>query len=132
MAGAIDAAIVLVAVAMFAAVVHFMIGLEAFGSYTFPALGLLAGVFGVGYKLLWAFAEFDSPGQVWCQLRLLNFDGQKPSRNERIERIGWACVSVLPACLGLIWALVDEETLSWTDHSSQTFLTSFTSPNPVH
>jgi hypothetical protein len=28
--------------------------------------------------------------------------------------------------LGLLWALVDEETLSWHDHSSKTFLTSYT------
>ena len=38
-----------------------------------------------------------------------------------IERVYMGCV--LPAGLGLLWALVDEESLTWQDHISHTFPT---------
>jgi hypothetical protein len=62
----------------------------------------------------------------------VNFDGQRPTQRERLQRFAWSAVSVLPAGLGLLWALVDEENLTWHDHSSKTFLTCFSSPAAVH
>jgi uncharacterized RDD family membrane protein YckC len=91
---------------------------------TFAALPYLAGfaaLLVLGYKLLWAMSEMDSPGLRWTSLRLLNFDGAPPNRRQRIERVAGGCLSLAAAGLGLLWALVDEETLSWHDHMSKTF-----------
>jgi uncharacterized RDD family membrane protein YckC len=58
-------------------------------------------------------------------LRLLNFDGRPPTREQRMLRLGASFLSVLSAGLGLLWALVDEESLTWHDHISQTFPTPY-------
>ena len=75
------------------------------------------------YKFFWAALDVDSPGIRWSQLKLLHFDGRTPLRAERIERIVWSFISILAGGLGLLWSLVDEESLTWHDHSSKTFLT---------
>lgn len=73
------------------------------------------------YRLLWCFAGADSIGMRWVGLQLLNFDGVVPNRAERLHRMVTACISVAAAGLGLVWALVDEEKLTWHDHMSKTF-----------
>jgi uncharacterized RDD family membrane protein YckC len=87
--------------------------------------GGLALGFAVIYKVFWAAIETDSPGLRWCQLKLLHFDGRDPSRSERMERIAWSGLSIMAGGLGLVWSMVDEESLSWHDHSSKTFLTPY-------
>ena len=73
------------------------------------------------YKGLWWLADGDSPGMVWCNLRLLNFTGQAPTRRQRAQRFAGTLLSLAAAGLGLIWALGDEEKLGWNDHISKTF-----------
>ena len=75
------------------------------------------------YKFLWLLAEKDSPGMKWVNLRLVDFDNRPPTRSQRAWRLGGACLSVASAGLGLIWALADEEKLTWHDHLSKTFPT---------
>ncbi len=43
-------------------------------------------------------------------LRLVDFDGRRPDREQRGVRQVAGILSVLSAGLGLVWALVDEET----------------------
>ena len=83
------------------------------------------------YKLFWAALDTDSPGLRWCQLRLLHFDGRDPARRERMARVAWSLLSIMAGGLGLIWCLVDEESLTWHDHSSKTFLTPFSRTPPA-
>ena len=61
----------------------------------------------------------------WAGLRLVNFDCAPPNRGERVHRMVTSCISAAAAGLGLAWALVDEERLTWHDHMSKTF------PSPV-
>ena len=75
------------------------------------------------YKLFWAFAGADSPGAVIVGLRLTDFDGRRPGRAVRIHRVVWSGVSTFSAFLGVAWILFDEESLSWHDHITRTFLT---------
>ncbi len=96
--------------------------------YWFGGLGIGLAV---AYKFFWAALDSDSPGLRWSQLKLLHFDGRAPSRAERAERIGWSMMSILAGGLGLLWSVVDEESLSWHDHSSKTFLTPFSAVNKV-
>jgi uncharacterized RDD family membrane protein YckC len=56
-------------------------------------------------------------------LHLVDFDGRRPDREQRAIRQVAGLLSVLSAGLGLVWALVDEENLTWHDHISKTFPT---------
>lgn len=125
MAALLDFSIVLVAVGFVALVLYAILGSDFLEGSTLSFFALMALFFALSYKLMWALVGAESPGLRWTQLRLLTWDGSEPTREDRLRRLAWGCVSVLPAGLGLIWALVDEETLSWHDHSSKTFLTSF-------
>jgi uncharacterized RDD family membrane protein YckC len=56
-------------------------------------------------------------------LRLVDFYGNPPSRALRYQRALASFISFLAAGIGLIWALVDEDALTWHDHMSSTFPT---------
>ncbi len=75
------------------------------------------------YKLLWSWAGRDSVGMSAMGLRLVDFDGNPPSRERRYHRSLASFISFLAAGIGLVWALVDEDALTWHDHMSSTFPT---------
>jgi len=75
------------------------------------------------YKLLWSWAGRDSVGLSAMGLRLVDFDGNPPSRERRYQRALASFISFLAAGIGLVWALVDEDALTWHDHMSSTFPT---------
>ncbi len=75
------------------------------------------------YKLLWAFAGQDTPGARMSGLELVDFDGKRPSKERRFQRSFGSVLSLLAAGIGMIWALVDEDKLTWHDHISGTFPT---------
>jgi uncharacterized RDD family membrane protein YckC len=86
----------------------------------FAAAGILIAVF---YGSLWAATGGETAGMRWAHLRLVNFDGFRPELRDRWKRFFFACLSFAAAGLGLLWALVDEESLTWHDHISKTFPT---------
>jgi uncharacterized RDD family membrane protein YckC len=59
----------------------------------------------------------------WTGLRLIDFDGFPADRRARSLRAISACLSFCAGGLGLLWALADEEKLTWHDHMSKTFPT---------
>lgn len=75
------------------------------------------------YKLIWTVAGRDTIGMSVAGLRLVDFDGNPPSSERRYQRMFGSFLSVLAAGTGLIWALVDEDALTWHDHISSTFPT---------
>ena len=90
------------------------------------ALSFLVGVIAVialFYRALWYMADGDTPGMRFAGLRLVDFDGCRPDREQRGIRQVASLLSILSAGLGLVWALVDEESLTWHDHISKTFPT---------
>ncbi len=123
MAALIDASIVTLGVGAVAIVIYLLIGADFLRGNRLSFLGGLGLFFGLGYKLLWAMAGSDSPGLRAVHLRTLDFDGRVPAIEDRISRLAWSCFSILPGGLGLIWALFDQEKLTWHDHSSKTFIT---------
>ncbi len=52
-------------------------------------------------------------------LRLLHFDGRPADRRQRLLRLASGCLSLLPLGVGFLWALVDEERLTFHDHISR-------------
>ena len=126
MAAALDASIVVMALAVFGVVFRLAGGVFVLNVKTAPMfMGAAAGVV-IFYRLLWCLANGDTVGQKWTRLRLVNFDGQTPTRSQRFYRTASGFLSLLAGGIGLLWGLVDEETLTWHDHISKTF------PTPIN
>jgi uncharacterized RDD family membrane protein YckC len=125
MAAALDGSILLIALAVFGLIFHLAGGEIVLSAKTGPIfLGVVAAL-AFFYKLLWCLAGGDTAGMHWTRLKLVNFDGQAPDRGQRLCRMASGFLSVMAAMIGLIWALVDEETLTWHDHISRTFPTPY-------
>jgi uncharacterized RDD family membrane protein YckC len=122
-AAAFDASIITIATALFMGVFYLVGG--QLTRQTIPLIGGIAIVFTLLYNILWALGDGDSAGMQWAHLKLVNFDGRSPDREQRLYRLASGCVSFLAAGLGLLWALVDEEALTWHDHMSKTFPTPY-------
>ena len=124
-AAALDASVVLIGVGLFGAVFYLAGGQVTLNAKTIPVfLGVIVALL-IFYRLLWCLGRGDTPGMKWTRLRLVNFDGQKPNRRQRFFRLCSGALSLFAAGLGLLWALVDEETLTWHDHISKTFPTPY-------
>ncbi len=121
MAAALDASMVVMALGTFVITFELAGGVVTMNAHTAAMLAGIAAVFGLLYQLLFCLANGDTPGMRWTQLRLTNFDGGRPDAEQRVYRLAGQCLSVLAAGLGLLWALVDEEKLTWHDHMSRTF-----------
>jgi uncharacterized RDD family membrane protein YckC len=87
---------------------------------------LVAGavLIGLVYHSLFLAGRGETPGMRFAGLQLVDFDGRHTTQEQLYMRVLGAFFSVLPAGLGLLWALVDEESLTWQDHISHTFPTS--------
>jgi uncharacterized RDD family membrane protein YckC len=125
LATAYDLSMVVIAVALFLLVFYLAGGPLTLNAHTAPLCAGLATVFYLMYELLWCMAETDSAGMRWAHLKLVDFDGRPPVRDQRLFRIAAGGLSLLAAGLGMLWALVDEESLTWHDHISKTFPTPF-------
>jgi uncharacterized RDD family membrane protein YckC len=121
MAAAYDIAMVLLAVGVLM-LMHYLAGApfesSRLGIGTYIGLVICVGLF---YKLLWAVGNGDTPGMAAVKLRLINFDGMKPTQRERVTRLLVSLVSLASLCVGILWCLFDEEKLTWHDHITKTF-----------
>jgi uncharacterized RDD family membrane protein YckC len=124
-AAALDGSIVVIALALFGLIFHLAGGEIVVTSRTIPLFACVAAVLTGFYRLLWCLADGDTPGMRWTHLILVNFDGQPPNRRQRLARTASGLLSLMAGGLGLVWALVDEETLTWHDHISKTFPTPY-------
>jgi uncharacterized RDD family membrane protein YckC len=127
MAAMFDAAMVLIAAGLVMgifAMAAWITGIEwsvsTGGTLTFLAI---TGILTMFYRFLWCMGNGDTPGMRFAGLRLVDFDGRVPDRERRGMRQIAGVLSLISAGLGLVWALVDEESLTWHDHISKTFPT---------
>jgi hypothetical protein len=58
-----------------------------------------------------------------ARIRLSTFKGNPPRRRERRHRVIALYFSTASLVMGLLWALVDVDTLCWHDRISRTYLT---------
>ncbi len=123
MAAAVDATMVLIGIGIFAAMLLFSGADLVLNSATLAVYAAAILVTLMGYRLMWCLADTDSLGMRVCGLRLITFDGMIPDRRQRMQRTVAGCISTMAGALGLVWALVDEEKLTWHDHMSKTFPT---------
>ena len=59
----------------------------------------------------------------FTDLQLITFDGFEVDARSRALRFVSTWLSFCSAGLGLLWAVADEENLTWHDHISKTFPT---------
>jgi uncharacterized RDD family membrane protein YckC len=119
----LDISLVLIGLGLFMAIFQVAGGPIALTLETLPVMALVAAGVWFFYNLLFSIAGGDTPGTGWAHLRLVNYDGQPPTRDQRIYRVLASYLSIMAAGMGLLWALVDEESLTWHDHMTRTFPT---------
>jgi uncharacterized RDD family membrane protein YckC len=122
-AAAFDASMVLIAVGVFLGIFFLSGGMLMLSKQNTPFLFAVGALLAMFYRFLWVLGNGETPGMRFAGLRLVNFDGRSPDRDQRAFRQVSSLLSVLSAGLGLVWALVDEENLTWHDHISKTFPT---------
>lgn len=122
-AAAFDLSMIAIGLGIFLAIFFVSGGVLAFGKQNAPFFVGVAVLLTLFYRALFCLANGESPGMRFAGLRLVDFDGRSPDRDQRGVRQIASLLSVLSAGLGLVWALVDEENLTWHDHISKTFPT---------
>jgi len=123
MAVAADASMIAIALGLFLAIFYLSGGRLAFTKSCVLTFGGVIAAVVFLYRMLWCLGGGDSPGMRFAGLRLVDFDGRRPEREQRTIRLAASMLSIVSAGLGLVWALVDEENLTWHDHISKTFPT---------
>jgi len=87
-------------------------------------IGATFALFYAQYFTLFTVFGGSTPGMMLSGLRLVSFDGGVPSSRQVLWRSFGYLISAGTCFLGFLWALWDEEHLSWHDRISQTYLTS--------
>lgn len=122
-AAAIDASMILLAVGVLLGVFFLSGGQIDLSRQNAPFFIGVVFLLAFFYRVLWCLGNGDTPGMRFAGLRLVDFDGRRPDRDQRGVRQLAGLLSIVSAGLGLVWALVDEENLTWHDHISKTFPT---------
>jgi len=84
------------------------------------ALGLVA--IAVLYHVLFFILARATPGMKYAHISLCTFKDELPTRAQRCGRLGALLLSLLPVGLGIVWAIFDEDHLSWHDRLSGAYL----------
>jgi uncharacterized RDD family membrane protein YckC len=122
-AAAVDGGMIFIGFGLFLFTFHLMGGMFRFNRQTVPFfLGALSTLV-MFYGILWIWAGRETAGMRWTGLRIIDFDGFPAERRDRVLRSIGSCLSFCAGGIGLLWALVDEERLTWHDHMSKTFPT---------
>jgi uncharacterized RDD family membrane protein YckC len=81
------------------------------------ALVAIAGL----YQTIFLVLAEATPGMKYARIGLSTFENEFPTLAQRCGRLGALLLSVLPLGLGLVWAIFDENHLSWHDRLSRTY-----------
>lgn len=88
---------------------------------TLGAAALLV-LFGLLYQILFATLGKATPGMKCAHVSLRTLEDEEPTRAQRCGRLLALFLSLLPAGLGVLWALFDRDHLSLHDRLSGTCL----------
>jgi uncharacterized RDD family membrane protein YckC len=120
-AAAIDGGMIFIGFGLFLFAFHFMGGMFRLNRQTIPFFIGVFGTLAMFYGMLWIWAGRDTVGMRCTGLRLIDFDGFPANRRCRLVRSLGTWLSFCAGGIGLLWALADEEKLTWHDHMSKTF-----------
>ena len=122
-AGLFDAAFLLLAYGGFLAIFSSLGGHLSFGKFDAAVYAATLVLFYAQYFALFTVLGGATPGMLLRGLRVVSFDGAAPSPRQMLWRSFGYLVSAGTALLGFLWALWDEDHLTWQDRISQTYLT---------
>jgi uncharacterized RDD family membrane protein YckC len=131
-AALLELGFILLFCAAFVGSVRTTLGQLPVGTSLAPYWLIALGVIALIYKLGWCLFLREAPGLRLAGLRVVSFDGHPPSRAQRVVRLFAGCLSLAAGGMGLLWALGDQEQLTWHDHISQTFVTAAPPIPPAH
>lgn len=117
-----DAVVVLAAAAIFMAVVLRQVPAPD-SKLGYLLVAAVPAVFWAIYEYLFLVHCAATPGMQMAHLALASFDSEPIGRSLRRARALAAMLSTFPLGLGLVWALLDEDTLCWHDRITRTYLT---------
>ena len=86
-------------------------------------LGVSLAILTFFYGMMWPVARRETAGMRVAGLTLITFDGGEVDPQTRAIRFASTWLSIGAGGLGIIWAMADEEKLTWQDHISKTFPT---------
>jgi hypothetical protein len=118
----IDTSLVLTATALFCVIVLSITKFVPQGKAAFGSTLLLVAAFWLCYHYLFLIYCGLTPGMEVAQLELCSFEGCYPLRKTRGGRAFAMAVSCMSLGLGFAWTLVDEDSLSWHDRITRTYL----------
>ena len=122
-AAGIDAAIILFGFGLLIAMFELFGGSFGSGKLVWASFGGAFALVCLFYGLIWAIAGRETPGMDFTDLQLITFDGFSVDARTRALRFVSTWLSFCSGGLGLLWAVADEENLTWHDHISKTFPT---------
>jgi uncharacterized RDD family membrane protein YckC len=122
-ASAIDGVIILFGFALLVTLFEVLGGSFGPGKALWIGLGVVLALVSMLYGLIWAIAGRETAGMRFTDLQLITFDGFQVDPRSRALRFASTWLSFCSAGLGLLWAVADEENLTWHDHISKTFPT---------
>jgi uncharacterized RDD family membrane protein YckC len=122
-ASAIDAAVILIGFGVLLGTFSLLGGNFGAGRMLWIGMGAALSLVTMLYGLIWAIAGRETAGMHFTDLQLITFDGFPLDSRSRALRFASAWLSFCSGGLGLLWAVADEENLTWHDHISKTFPT---------
>ncbi|HWY59349.1 MAG TPA: RDD family protein [Terriglobales bacterium] len=121
-AGAVDAMLVILAVAMFAYIFFRVTSITPPLPQAAVISLILAAVFWTAYQWLLLIYTGTTPGLKIAKLQLSRFDGTAVPRKTRRWRVLASMLSGVSLALGYAWCFLDEDRLCWHDRITQTYM----------
>jgi uncharacterized RDD family membrane protein YckC len=126
-AGALDLTLLLFAFGGFLTLFRALGGRFSFSRFDVLVTVATLGLLYAQYVVLFTYFAGATPGMMLRGLRVASLDGLDPSPRQLFWRSLGYLISAGTMMLGFLWALWDEDQLSWHDRISQTCIT----PNAV-
>ena len=123
LAGALDVAVTLAAAGVFFGIFTLLGGAAPSTPKGLVWMALAAACLMGFYFFAWICYGSETPGLQWMGLCVLDYEGRSPRPGPRLVRAVGVLLSAAALGLGYLWALADEETLTWHDRMSKTFVT---------
>ncbi len=125
MAGIVDAALVLIAFTLFVLVFVACTTHPPMGKPAFAAAGALLVAFFALYQWLFFTYADGTPGMRYAKIALCTFDDENPTRKTMRNRVAALLLSALPLGLGVLWAFLDDDRMTWHDRITRTYQRSY-------
>lgn len=74
------------------------------------------------HMLFFRLGNGSTPGMRYANLAFCTFDDELPTQDQLRRRLVIMLLSLVPVGLGMVWALFDEDHLSWHDRISGTYV----------